>query len=448
MTGRLGALMLLSLLAAGAEGSETALDAAVRVEAWLRSLEQPDAESGGLRWPISDRASFAQTGLDTGAAGIGTFYLRLFAATGSPDHLARARRAADYVFRQYEAGRLNGPDWLAGAAGGGSFFLDLYAATGDEVGRERARATAQALVRSAVGDAAAGYHWRHGPDFPRTYTGVAHGAAGIGLFLLRAYRATGDALFLQYAEGAFRWASAYELPLAAGGSGWKRLTTDTTTYHLWCGGSAGMVGFLAELYEVTGSERYREALRRTADGLLASARTRGDGFSWTYTSDNRGSAPLAYCHGAPSVALALYRAHAVLGDPRYLDYARGALRWVAGASARTSGSGVLWEHISGNGWLDTGYFTGTASVGRAFVEAFGHEADPAYLRVARLAADGLLGAVEMPVPGQARWPNYLDPPRADSPRAYETGLYSGVAGIGAFFLDLHAAERAAAGARR
>jgi hypothetical protein len=71
-----------------------------------------------------------------------------------------------------------------------------------------------------------------------------------------------------------------------------------------------------------------------------------------------------------------------------------------------------------------------------------HERDAARLEAARAAARALHEVAESPAPGQLRWPTHLDT-RPSEPPVYATGLYSGVAGVASFFLELHAAEEAA-----
>ena len=436
-------MLCLALGASTTVRAGEALDTAQSVAGWLAAVERRDIASGGSWWPQSDRNEFAQVGLDAGAAGIGLFHLRLWQATGREDALSRARRAGDYTFAQYRAGRLNGPDWLGGAAGGGSFFLDMFSATGDPEYLRRAEATADALIASAIGDAQAGWHWEHGPGFG-LYTGRAHGTAGIGLFLLRLYDRTGVPAYLTYAEGAYRWMRVYQLPLGDGAVGWKRLATDGRAYHLWCGGSAGIITFLAELHRVTGGEEYRTALRATADGLVRSAQARGPGLAWNYYSSGDHAFPVVYCHGASSVATALYAAHAALGEPRYLEAARAAWRWMLSIAQRRPSGSMLWETSEGSGRFDTGYFVGSASVGRGLLEAFAIEHDPALLDASRAVALGLREVADVPGPGQMRFPAYIGPPRPDDTRSFLTGMYDGAAGIGLFFLALHEAETGAA----
>ena len=430
---RWAAVPLAFTLLAGTAHAGPELDLAVSTGRWLLALERRDP-AGGSSWPASDRNAFGFVGIDSGSAGVARFFLRLHEVTGDVTWRDAAVRAGEHLAANHAAGRVNGPDWLAGAAGGGETFLALWRATGDERWLQHATAAARWLVNTAVA-ADNGYHWLHGPGFPKVYTGHAHGASGIGGFLLDVYAVTGDPVLLATAEGAYRWMTRHEVPLAQGASGWKRLAADDAGYNLWCGGATGILPFLWRLHTITGQPEYLDAYRRTAEGLLKTARPQAVGLAWAYeTTLASRSLPIVFCHGTSSTALALLQAGANLGDDRYRQAGRAGLQWVA-SRARPQGDGSMWEHIAGSGQLETGYFTGTASVGRAFVAALGLDADPAWLAQALAASRGLAAVAHRPAPDQVRWPNSLTP--GSEGVEYPTGVYSGAAGIGLFLLELH-----------
>jgi hypothetical protein len=70
-----------------------------------------------------------------------------------------------------------------------------------------------------------------------------------------------------------------------------------------------------------------------------------------------------------------------------------------------------------------------------------------YLSEAQAAAQYLLNVADHPQTGQARWLTYTLPKPAWAsdpvgfPVEYDTGWYTGAAGIGIFLLDLHDATR-------
>lgn len=412
------------------------LTAAEEAANWLTSIEHTEASCSGLSWPVSDVSTIRQTGLDEGAAGIGLFFLKLYQATHNSDYLEKARRASNFVFDQYSIGNTYGPDWLAGAASGGNFFLALFDETGDPVFLDRAQSTAGWLVQNAYSDGI-GHYWRPSPTFPKVYTGIAHGAAGIGWFLLHLYEHSNDTLQLRYAEDSFEWLRQYAVQFDDSSIGWKRLTDDADVYHLWCGGSTGILFFLHELYSVTKKQIYLDYFSRTASGLLKYAVQNNGGYSWPYTTQG-GSLPVIYCHGTASTAHALYLVHSLLRDDKYLTYARAGAEWVKNVKRVLNGAFYYWQHILDWDQFDTGLMTGTASVGHAFIQYFGFDRDTSYIDYARAAADYLLAVSDKPSLTQRRWISYTNPadPSYDQ-KVYYTGWYSGAAGIGIFLLELH-----------
>ena len=440
-------LALLDERAPAAQGSkpETAyLQAARQVARQLATLQRQEAV--GVSWPVSDLNPARNTGVDVGAAGIGWFHLELFKATRDSDYLVTAEQAAAYVNARQRAGQWNGPDWLAGAAGTGSFFLALHDETRNGAFLEHAVFTAEWLLQTSIATPGGGRHWKHNAAITNIYTGMYHGAAGIGLFLLDLHQRTGDARFLTAAREAAQWIAGHTVPIAAGGIGWKRLTTDTTGYHHFCGGATGIMLFLQRMLEVTGDAQYGQLLRQSADGLVSSARRSGSTAHWSYYTDNTGNAPVIFCHGASSASLALHGAYLTLNDSRYLVTSREAAAWTLQAGKAQATTASYWPHIEGWDQFETGYQTGTASIGQAMLKLHRADPDDAYLAAAQRAGNYLLNIANRPGEGRLRWINYTNPARADWPHEYLNGWYTGAAGIGIFLIELDTALRDHTGA--
>ena len=421
------------------------LSAARQVANYLASIER--REAAGISWPVSERTGSRPTGIDSGAAGVGWFYLELYKSTRDSDYLVKAEAAAEYVAAQHGRGQFSGPDWLAGAAGAGTFFLALHDETRRELERERATTAGEWLLRTSVADRA-GRYWRHSPGTTRIYTGKYHGAAGIGLFLVHLFEHTGDDRFLTTAREAAVWLEQHIVRFEGDAIGFKRLTTDRDAYHHLCGGSVGIMEFYQKLWQVTGDEHYRGVFVATARGLLAKARNGERGMSWAYTSSNMGSAPVIVCHGAASVALALQSAYAETGDSRFLEASRAAASWTIRQGVAAAGGTTSWPHIERWNQFESGYQTGTASVGHALVAMNARDPNPEYLATAQAAASYLLSIADRPGEQQLRWINYTNEARPDWPHEFNTGWYSGAAGIGLFFLDLDAALEPAQASNR
>ena len=424
---------------ASAPAESEYLRAARSVARYLAAIERP--ERAGLSWPVSDRTAARSMGIDAGAAGIGWFHLELYRATRDSDYLVKAEAAAEYLADQHRRGNFNGPDWLAGAAGAGTLFLAIYDETRHESQLARAVVAGDWLLRTAVRDSG-GVHWRHSPSLTRIYTGKYHGAAGIGLFFVDLFVRTGEARFLATAREAALWVEQHAVTFAPGVIGFKRLTTDRDAYHHLCGGSVGIMEFLRRLWQVTGDEHYREVFVATARGLLSKARSGEAGMSWAYTSNNLGNAPVIVCHGAASAALALRAAYEETGDGQYLEASRAAASWTMAQGVVAEDGGTSWPHIERWNQFESGYQTGTAAVGHALLALNTVDPHPEYLAGARAAAAYLLSIADAPAEQQLRWINYTNEARPDWPHEFNSGWYSGAAGIGMFFIELDGAVKA------
>ncbi|MFJ9813214.1 class IV lanthionine synthetase LanL [Streptomyces sp. NPDC101158] len=116
-----------------------------------------------------------------GSAGIGSFLLRLWQATGDDRHADLARGAGQAVVERASRAALT---QCHGLAGNGDFLLDLAAATGDPAYREMADDLARLIVSERA-------HRHSHVVFPNEYgdvsTSWSDGSAGILAFLLRTH---------------------------------------------------------------------------------------------------------------------------------------------------------------------------------------------------------------------------------------------------------------------
>jgi len=202
----------------------------------------------GTVWPVpadfdSALAGAVHLGYAHGVAGVGAFLLATAEATGDPAPLGGARRAAltlaATVRREGEAAwwpqshgdpaRVRLAHWCSGASGVGSFLLRYWRATGD--------LDAYRLAVSA-GRAVMDGRWHSGVS-------ACHGLAGNGEFLLDLAQATGDARFRSGAEALARLVGAR----AALRDGRLVLPDETGTgcTPAYGTGTAGVLAFLLRL---------------------------------------------------------------------------------------------------------------------------------------------------------------------------------------------------------
>lgn len=115
------------------------------------------------------------------------------------------------------------------------------------------------------------------------------GSAGIGIFFIRLYEATGDTRWLTEAEEAATHIIATKV-----GVEWYQTTLHSEVKGIipvpgWAAGPYnGPVGeayFLEDLYQVTGKQEYRDYVLYVADALLEAAVTDERGLHWSDQED-------------------------------------------------------------------------------------------------------------------------------------------------------------------
>lgn len=308
-------------------------------------LRQQTPTTMGLRFPSvedAERQDRYGAALYDGAAGVGLVLLDLWRATGDRRfrtlddrvhcgivestpadgdvdlglfsghsgialyQLARARLLQDRIAFMYslELGERigRGPfaetDIIDGAAGAGLVQLALYHAAGDTTFLDGARRIAAFLCETAVVEPDIGAQWpprdRRSPVPKNTsaeyadsayhlFTGLAHGSAGVLLFLLEYLADTRDGEVSHLVEQGFKALNRVAVP-HLDGLGWPRSDHDATLQAQWCHGSTGIAHTYLALHQATGDA---DALTRAA---LAGEAT----WNAARRADHEGS---CHCHG-------------------------------------------------------------------------------------------------------------------------------------------------------
>ena len=161
-------------------------------------------------------------------------------------------------------------------------------------------------------------------DYPMlTPTALYGGSAGIGLFYLRLYQATGKEAYLEEARAA----AGHLMTLDVGEGfyqkilGRKKERKDKLVHVKnmpgweigFYNGPTGWAYLARKLYDVTGEERYKAYVLKVMDGLLAAARQSEDGIYWSGQNDLCGDA---------GFVIHLISAWELSGDGKYLDAAK------------------------------------------------------------------------------------------------------------------------------
>jgi serine/threonine protein kinase len=163
------------------------------------------------------------------------------------------------------------PDLTHGTAGIGLTFLHFWLRTSNGEFGQRAGKSADELVAAASEELSgiswgtpAAFESRLAGG---RYHGFAHGTAGVGYVLLAMALATGrsDCLELAYRAGETLLANAV---IEDGVAQWGAGPGDDATAPYWCHGSAGIGTFLIRLHRATGDDRFLKLAGMSAQAVV------------------------------------------------------------------------------------------------------------------------------------------------------------------------------------
>lgn len=163
------------------------------------------------------------------------------------------------------------PDITHGTAGIGLAFLHFWLRTGNNDFAQRASASADTLVALASAEPGdliwgtpAAFDSRLAGG---RYYGFAHGTAGVGYFLLATALATGrsDCLAVARQAGETLLANAV---VSDGIALWPAGPGNVPTAPYWCHGSAGIGSFLTRLHRATGDDRFAKLAGMSAQAVM------------------------------------------------------------------------------------------------------------------------------------------------------------------------------------
>ncbi|HSE42705.1 MAG TPA: lanthionine synthetase LanC family protein [Acidobacteriota bacterium] len=187
-------------------------------------------------------------------------------------------------------------DIFRGAAGTGWLFVALFHATGDSSFLEQAK-TAASFLHETKKDFGGIYAWpvrdprqplpanedAYGELATQTHTGLAHGAAGICLFLLELLHLTGDSTVSKLLDGAFAWLDSRSLR-ERNGTIWPRSDEHRVIQDHWCHGSAGI------------AQAYLSKYRLFKDPSSLAVAESAAQATWNSLLDDHDE-PFCHCHG-------------------------------------------------------------------------------------------------------------------------------------------------------
>ncbi len=399
------------------------LDLALRTARWIGRSAQEVGPA--LRYP-ADPLKPDSVGLDlyNGMPGVVTFHAALFAATEDVAWLTAAKRGADYLIDQIDAGSDQlGAGLYTGLAGLGYTLAAVESVGGgDRYGAALQRANERlAGMARTVGD---GVEWSDSND-------IISGTAGIGLYLLETARHWKDPNLTELAARAGRRLLATAEP-AEGGRMWFPAASFRRNYPNFSHGTSGVGYFLATLHQVTQDPAFLAGALDAARYLDRIATRRAGATTIFHQSGGgEGRFYLSWCHGPVGTARLFFRLHQITGQPAWRD-------WVDSLTRGVFESGVPEQRTEGY-WNNISQCCGHVGIGQYCIDlARYHRTEATRSIQARIVADLTRRATDDDQ--GLRWTQAENRTQPENLVA-QTGFMQGAAGVGTFFLQLDALER-------
>ena len=307
------------------------LDAALGAERFIRRARV--TTGAGVAWPADPlKADSISPDLYNGMAGVIPFYLELWKVTGREEFLREAELGVRELLTRTgdDSGLYTG---LAGTV----WVTERTVALG---GKRELAADALRLGNDLVARAQAagqGAAWNESTD-------IISGSSGIGLALLHFDRV----IQVPGARDAAVRAGARLLELGqpdSGGLTWLMTPTFKRNMPNFSHGTAGVGYFLARLHRVTGDPKFREGAEAAARYLMAISVEKGDGrVIRHHDGDGENLFYLSWCHG-PAGTARLFHELASQGNRAMEPWVPKLARGISamGVPKRSPG---FWENIS------------------------------------------------------------------------------------------------------
>jgi lantibiotic modifying enzyme len=363
-----------------------------------------------------------QLDLYYGHAGRIPFFLELTALTGDRSHRKIALTSASCIAGQIGSIKAWG---LYHGLAGMAVALDWIVQTSDDSSLLNPLSQAIDRLEASVKHGRSGVFWNEWND-------LFSGTAGIGLALICLARQIHrpSLMKLARAAGDGLLSLAREMP---DGIYWTFSEKCSTHYPNFSHGTAGVGYFMADLFEATGEERYRESAL-AAGRYLRSLASRVEPTNCLIFHDDRAGRDLFYlgwCHGSAGTGRFFYRLYQLTDDAAWLGL-------VEKQAAALMASGIPERQTPGY-WNNVSRCCGAAGIGEFFLGLYLAIRTRSYLAFAEHIADHLIARAEAAGNG-IKWSQAerrIEPDKV----AAQTGLMQGAAGIGLFLVHLDEVRR-------
>lgn len=301
-----------------------------------------------------------QLGLYTGRLGLALVAMRVGRLLDADDVERDAR--ALLVGLDADLEREHEHDLLSGSAGGVIALLRLSELLGDESLIERARELGNRLIAAAECDER-GCSWPSvvQPEVPNL-TGYSHGAAGISMVLLELWNITGERRYRDIAERAFAFERSWfdseqgNWPDFRAVESLAERQDGPFPYAMaWCHGAPGIALSRLRAWELTGDAMYRE------EAIVALETTR----QTVVEALEDGTMNYSLCHGLAGNAEILMLGATILGED--FEHLTETAREIAAAGIRIyAPAGRDWPGGAHGGWTPN-LMLGLAGIGRFYL---------------------------------------------------------------------------------
>jgi len=363
--------------------------------------------------------SAADLSLYSGVPGIVLFYLELYSATNNPAYLKEAEAGADFLIASikdevYEAEEVG---LYTGLSGMGYALLEIYRITNKPIYKTTVLQTVELLEQSAA-RSESGIIWGG-------ITDIVYGASGIGLYLQYVADALdypgADSLAIMTANGLIDLAI-----ISPAGWRWKYMPSYERFMDNFSHGTAGVGYFLSETFRRTGDKKFLEGALGSA-GILDSLEN-DKGYIPHHCPGGEDLYYLNWCHGPAGTGRLYYSLYEASKDEKWLE----KLTFSADHLMQEG----LHEHEAPGYWNNYGKCCGSVSLAEYYLWLFEITENVKYLEYSHIMTDQLLSH-STKENGYLKW---VHAENRTSPEniAAQTGLMQGSAGIGLWFLQLHA----------
>jgi lantibiotic modifying enzyme len=369
-----------------------------------------------------------------GSAGIALFYIELYRVTGNPSHIDDAVSAGEDLLAHLEAQDFVSVGFYSGLPGYLFVLNELAKVSGDGRFFSGAARTVQQLADQSA-PLGSGIGWIEPMPFSditgitgdRELLDLSIGAAGAGLGFLYAHRQGID-------DRALGWATQtadrlLEMSVESdAGPNWLMMADMPFPFTApnFAHGAAGVGYFLADLYRVTGEQRYLDTALAAAGYVDAHTSPSGDGHLVCHTEQQPDLNYLGVCHGPPGTGRLMYLLHEITGNDEWLEWIHANMRGLLATGAPEVRSDGLWQNY--------GQCCGDAGIGDYALSLYRATGRREYLDLARRIETNILANSQFE--DGKRW--WLQAEHRTRPEFVEaqTGYMQGAAGLGSFLLHL------------